>query len=124
MSTEPRIVDLNQLPWQAHPTLAGVHTRIVENRATHGQADVMAGQIAVGGTIPWHVHAEASETAIVLQGKGTIQYTQSKTDADSAPSVEITQGTIVTLHAGWWHCVNNTGDEPMILYAFHTPPTF
>ena len=124
MSAEPRIVDLNQLPWQAHPTLAGVQTRILETAATHGQADVMVGQIAVGGSIPWHVHANASETAYVLQGKGVFLYVEAQADTDSAPSVEVAQGMMMTVHAGWWHAVRNTGDEPLILYAFHTPPTF
>jgi len=124
MSAEPRIVDLNQLPWQAHPTLAGVQTQIIETATTHGQSDVLMGQIAPAGGIPWHVHPDASETAYVVQGTGTFLYAPSQAETDSAVSVPIARGTVLTVHAGWWHAVNNTGDEPMLLYAFHTPPTF
>ena len=124
MSAEPRIVDLNQLSWQAHPTIVGVQTKIIETAATHGQADVLMGQVAVGGTIGWHVHLEASETILVLQGKGVLLYTQSPDEKENAQRLEIAQGIVLTVYAGWWHAVQNTGDEPIMLYGFHTPPTF
>src|SRR5947207_14708444 len=76
-------VNLEQIPWQPHPTIPGVLTKIFENRASPPYADVMLAQVAVGGAIPWHVHENASETAYVLQGEGTLIYARDKSQIET-----------------------------------------
>ncbi|MBZ0289744.1 MAG: cupin domain-containing protein, partial [Anaerolineae bacterium] len=78
--------------------------------------------VAVGGEIPWHVHETASETAYVLVGQGLLKYAQHDKN-NPVSEVFIKAGVALTIPGGWWHTVLNTGDVPLELFAFHTPPT-
>lgn len=118
------IMQLEGVSWQPHPTIEGVLTRVFENRASHPLCDVLMGQIAPGGKIPWHIHDAASETAYVIQGHGTIFYTLDNTQFEASERGELAPGVAITVAQQVWHSVLNTGNEPMILFAFHTPPTF
>lgn len=117
------LVQLQDVPWQAHPTIAGVMTKVVENRASLPQADALLAQVAPGGAIPWHVHEVASETVYVVQGEGVILCAPAKDETQSALEAPIAQGSALTVRAGVWHSVVNRGKEPIILFAFHVPPT-
>jgi mannose-6-phosphate isomerase-like protein (cupin superfamily) len=120
---EPRVQNLPLLEWQPHPTLQGVMTKVLENRATHGLADVLVAQVAPGGEIPWHVHENASETAYVLSGEGVIQYAPAD-DRDHPVTIDLKVAAVLTIPPTWWHRVYNSGETPLELFAFHTPPTF
>ena len=54
-----------------------------------------------------HLHRNADEFFIVLQGRGEIY-----TDGGSAPS---SKGDVVWTPRGRWHGFNNTGDEDVVL---------
>jgi quercetin dioxygenase-like cupin family protein len=121
---ELHITDLAQVDWQPHPTIPGVLTKIFENRASHDHADVLLVNIAAGGVIPWHVHESASETAYVLRGSGKLLSTRDSSQLDSAAETRFAEGIATTIPAGLWHSVQNSGDEPLLVFAFHTPATF
>jgi mannose-6-phosphate isomerase-like protein (cupin superfamily) len=118
------IVDLTQMPWQPHPTIAGVLTKIFENRASHHHADVLLVKIAAGGAIPWHVHENASETAYVLSGNAKLICARNANQFDTAVESKFAEGIATTIPVGMWHSVQNSGDEPLLAFAFHTPATF
>src|SRR5215831_20727555 len=114
------IVQFADIPWQAHPTIAGVLTKVFENRDSHGLCDALLAQVAPGGKIPWHVHETASETAYVVQGTGTILCAPAQGQVDNCQQTALTPSTALTVRSGVWHSVLNTGDEPLIMFAFHT----
>ncbi len=58
-----RVIDLEELPWQPHPTIGTIMTRVVETAATHPQADVLVANVAPSGAIPWHVHEHSQSTS-------------------------------------------------------------
>lgn len=118
------LIDLPNIPWQPHPTLAGVLTKVVENRASHPLADVLLAQVLPGGSIPWHVHEQASETVYLVQGTGCILYAPAPDQLQTPSEAVLSTGAALTVQAGVWHSVVNSGAEPLILFAFHTPPTF
>jgi mannose-6-phosphate isomerase-like protein (cupin superfamily) len=122
MMNRPRIEDMSRSGWQPHPTIEGVLTKVFENRATHALADVLMARVEVSGAIPWHVHDQASETAYILSGAGILKYRQDE-DGDLNVEAPLRTGVVLTIPAGWWHQVLNTGDRPLELFAFHTPPT-
>jgi mannose-6-phosphate isomerase-like protein (cupin superfamily) len=120
---QPRIFNVETMEWQPHPRIAGVSTKIFENQATHPHADAFIGQVLPGGEIPWHVHESALETAYVVQGRGRLRCAQTNGGEVTAES-PLSVGTVMTVPIGLWHTVLNTGDEPLLLFAFHTPPIF
>jgi mannose-6-phosphate isomerase-like protein (cupin superfamily) len=113
---------LEDLPWQPHPTIAGVLTKVFEGCAQNPLADALLAQVAPQGTIPWHVHEKASETAYIVAGNGVLLYAP---DAEHLQPLEavVSVGCAFTVQAGVWHSVQNREREPLILFAFHTPPT-
>jgi mannose-6-phosphate isomerase-like protein (cupin superfamily) len=118
------LAQLQDVPWQPHPTIAGVLTKIFENKAGNPQADVLLAQVAPDGKIPWHVHESARETAYVIQGQGVILCAPDQAAQPAAQESPLTPGCALTVQAGTWHSVLNTAQEPLILFAFHVPPTF
>lgn len=119
----PHIQDMNHIEWGLHPTITGVLTRVFENRASGNHADVLLAHVEVGGEIPWHVHAEARETAYVLVGQGVLKFAQTET-RESPVETPLHVGVALTIPSGWWHTLVNTADVPLELFAFHMPPTF
>ena len=114
---------LQDVPWQAHPTIAGVMTKVFENKESLLYADALLAQVAPGGKIPWHVHDAASETAYVVQGEGVVLYAPDQDHLQTPLESAIGPGSALTVRAGVWHSVLNRGTEPLTLFAFHVPPT-
>jgi len=58
----------------------------------------------------------------VLAGEGILKYAEpDKRDSPSEANLKV--GVALTIPSGWWHSVLNTGEMPLELFAFHTPPT-
>jgi mannose-6-phosphate isomerase-like protein (cupin superfamily) len=118
------MIDANAINWQEHPTISGVQTRIIESAAsTQGQCDVLMGRVDPQGSIPWHVHQGAQETALVIEGEGVLLYSPTPS-LESQRKLDLRPGHVVTIPAGYWHSVLNMGAGPLLLYAFHAPATF
>ena len=120
-----RVMQFQDVPWQAHPTITGVMTKVFENRDTQPLCDALLAQVFPGGKIPWHVHAAESETAYVVQGTGTLLCAPENTQSalDNCQRADLVPAMALTVRSGVWHSVLNSGDAPLILFAFHTPPT-
>ena len=121
---QPHIVNMESVPWNPHPTIKGVQSKIFENAASLPLADVLLANVVPGGIIPWHVHPNATETAYVVRGKGRLLWAASEEKRDEGGSAELVPGIALTVPIALWHSVVNDSDEPLILFAFHTPPTF
>jgi mannose-6-phosphate isomerase-like protein (cupin superfamily) len=120
---QPHFQDMNQVEWQAHPTLQGVMTKVFENHLHNPLVDVLIAKVAVSGEIPWHVHDQASETAFVLTGQGILKYA-APDQHDTVTEVPLHPGVALTIPSGWRHMVVNVGAIPLELFALHSPPTF
>lgn len=119
----PHLQDMNQVAWQAHPTLQGVMTKVFENHQHNPLVDVLIAKVAVSGEIPWHVHDHASETAYVLIGQGILKYA-APDQRDTVTEAPLYAGVALTIPSGWWHMVVNVGATPLELFALHSSPTF
>lgn len=121
--TTPKVLHLDDIAWQPHPVIPGIQTRVFQNAASLPEANVLLARVEPGGAIPWHVHEISGETAYVVAGAGVIQYapTDDQTQSEESP---LRAGAALTMPSGWWHTVINTGDVPLLLFAFHSPPIF
>jgi mannose-6-phosphate isomerase-like protein (cupin superfamily) len=120
---QPHIQDMEQVEWQAHPTLQGVVTKVFENHLRNPLVDVLIARVAVSSEIPWHVHDQASETAYVLTGQGVLKYA-APDQRDTVFESYLQAGVALTIPCSWWHTVLNVGTIPLELFALHSPPTF
>ena len=114
----PFTINFDELPWQAHPTIAGIETKFFQNEAAFAPRDVLVATVTENGEIPWHVHATDSELAYVLQGSGTLSYAP---DESHEPSFEIAlhAGAAIVVPPTVWHRVLNMGAEDLLIFAIH-----
>lgn len=112
---KPRLFNINQMEWVESAQFPGVQIKTLETRATHPAASVILVRVAVGGVIHRHVHAQETETAYVLAGRGTITLGDEETFLET--------GAGVTIPPGLPHSLRNSGDAPIELIAMHIPPT-
>jgi quercetin dioxygenase-like cupin family protein len=111
---EVHFLSTHDIAFKQDDRFPGIKTKLLETRQTHAHASVIIAQVAPGGEIPRHIHAAESETAYVLSGRGKLI-----TD-DGDYTFE--PGVMVTIPPGLAHGVMNDGDEPLEVFAFHTPP--
>jgi mannose-6-phosphate isomerase-like protein (cupin superfamily) len=116
----PVTIDLDDIPWQPHPTIPGIDVRAFQNEADFSPTDILIARVAAGGEIPWHVHDSETEIAYVLQGTGRLYSAESEA-RDPAAESPMLSGQAVIIPPGLWHCVHNTGAEELIILALHTP---
>lgn len=111
---EPNLVRVNEVAWEPHPRFSALQVKVLESKATHPHASVMMVQVEPGGIIPEHSHAVEIETAYVMAGQGVLTV-----DGKDYP---FEAGINASVPVGAVHSVQNTGPEPMLIYAVHTPP--
>ena len=75
--------------------------------------------IPVGESIGLETHPDTDQFLRLDAGKGRVTMGPSEDDLDFQQDVE--DGWCITVPAGTWHDVINTGDEPMQLYAIYAP---
>ncbi len=110
-----RRLDTTTLEYSEDTRFPGIAIKLLETRATHPTSSVIIARVAVGGEIAEHVHPAETETAYVLSGDGVLHTAEG--DYHFAP------GVLVTIPPGVVHRLVNTGDVPLEVFAFHTPPT-
>ena len=81
------------------------------------QVTVMS--IPVGESIGLENHPETDQFLRLDAGRGRVVMGPSREDLPFSQDVE--DGWAVTVPAGTWHDIINTGDEPMQLYAIYAP---
>ena len=81
------------------------------------QVTVMS--IPVGESIGLETHPETDQFLRLDAGRGRVVMGPSREDLPFSQDVE--DGWAVTVPAGTWHDIINTGDEPMQLYAIYAP---
>jgi len=110
-------IDFEQIAWQAHPTLAGIMTRFTAVDVMGNPAiDSLIARVDVGGSIPWHIHEITCELAYVIAGQGL--YHERTPEGDQAHSLQM--GFALFIAPAIWHAIENTGSEPMLIFAVHT----
>lgn len=113
--TRIRSIDTNTFAYSIDTRFPTISIKLLETRETHAHASVIMAQVQPGAEIPRHVHAAEVETAFVLSGTGKLM---SATD-----EIHFSMGVLATIPAGVEHWVINDGDQPLVIFAFHTPPT-
>ena len=83
----------------------------------HLQVTLMS--IEPGGAIGLEVHHGTDQFLRIDAGKGRAKMGPSKDDLSFQQDVE--DGWSIQVPAGTWHDVENTGDEPLRLYAIYAP---
>jgi quercetin dioxygenase-like cupin family protein len=110
----PNYRRVDDVTWEAHPRFQALQVKVLEAKATHPHASIMLVKVAAGGEIPEHVHEVETETAYVLSGKAELH-------VDGA-AYAFEAGVNVSIPPGARHSVVNGNDEPLMIYAMHTPP--
>ena len=110
----PNIVTIEAVAWEPHPRFAALQVKVLESKATHPHASVMLVKVEMGGVIPEHIHAIETETAHMLAGQAVLMV--------DGQDYAFVAGTNVSIPCGASHSVRNTGAEPLLIYALHTPP--
>jgi mannose-6-phosphate isomerase-like protein (cupin superfamily) len=75
--------------------------------------------IPVGESVGLEAHPETDQFLRLDAGQGRVVMGPTKDDLTFEKEVE--DGWAITVPAGMWHDVINTGDEPMRLYAVYAP---
>lgn len=75
--------------------------------------------IPPGESIGLEQHPETDQFLRLDAGQGTCVMGPTKDELDFEQ--EVSDGWAITVPAGTWHDVRNTGDEPMRLYAIYAP---
>lgn len=75
--------------------------------------------IPVGESIGLETHPDTDQFLRLDAGKGRVTMGPSEDDLSFTQDVE--DGWCVTVPAGTWHDIINTGDEPMQVYAIYAP---
>ena len=98
-------------------TKDNAHYRSVAWTGKYLQVTLMS--IEPGQSIGLEAHPDTDQFLRVDAGKGRCQMGPSKDQLDFEQEVE--DGWAITVPAGVWHDVVNTGDEPLRLYAIYAP---
>ena len=104
----------SDVAWEAHPRFQALQVKVLESKATHPHASVMLVKVEPGGVIPEHTHPIETETAYVLSGTAVLHV-----DGAAYP---FEAGVNASIPPGAKHSVVNGNDEPLMIYAVHTPP--
>lgn len=106
------------------PNAFDIETATVENAAyrhvawtgKHLQVTLMS--IEPGDSIGLEVHKGTDQFLRIDQGKGVAKMGPTK---DDLTETEVSDGWSIQVPEGTWHDVENTGDEPLRLYAIYAP---
>jgi mannose-6-phosphate isomerase-like protein (cupin superfamily) len=107
------------------PNAFDIETATTENTAyrtvawsgTYLQVTLMS--IPVGGSIGLEAHPRTDQFLRLDAGRGRVKMGPSEDDLSYEQ--DVTDGWSIQVPAGTWHDVENTGDEPMRLYAVYAP---
>lgn len=107
-----------------NPNVFDIETATVENGAyrhvawtgKHLQVTLMS--IEPGDSIGLEVHKGTDQFLRIDQGKGVAKMGPTK---DDLTETEVGDGWSIQVPEGTWHDVENTGDEPLRLYAIYAP---
>ena len=123
MTDQLRYFNSDQMAWQPHPAVRTIMIKVYESRASQFGYDAVLVQVQPGNRIDWHYHAEASETIYIVQGEGQIFGAVDERQQNSTPGLNLAPGVVVTVPVALRHAVTNIGNEPLIIFAFHSPAT-
>ncbi|PJF41580.1 MAG: cupin domain-containing protein [Chloroflexi bacterium] len=115
---EPVVVDFDEMPWEAHPTIAGIHIKMTPHDRAYSPDDILIARVEGGGEIPWHVHEGQSEIVYVLQGTGVLYCAESQ-DLNAISKYSLKPGLAAVVPPDVWHRVENTDTIEMLLFASH-----
>lgn len=107
-------VDARALEWHEHDRIPGISFKVLLTKADNAFANVNMVRVPVDGIVSRHHHPNEIETVYVLSGAGVL--TLGETD------VPFETGHIVAIPIGVEHALQNTGDTPIELLTFFTPP--
>lgn len=98
-------------------TIANPNYRTVAWTGKYLQVTLMS--IPVGESIGLEVHPETDQFIRIDQGTGRCVMGLTKDNLEFVEPVE--DGSAVQVPAGYWHDIENTGDEPLKLYTVYAP---
>ena len=116
------LFNLSTTEWADHPTLPGLKIKGLEGRATHPHLSFMLVRVATGGVIPRHAHDAATETVLIVSGRGELCLGVDENGV-AAEVTPLAPGIGGSVPPGLYHSVYNRGEEPLEILAIHTPPT-
>lgn len=108
---EPHVFDIEKA------TVGNTNYRAVAWTGRYLQVTLMS--IPVGESIGLEVHPETDQFLRIDAGTGRCVMGPAKDDLTF--SEDVSDGWSIQVPAGMWHDVENTGEEPLRLYAIYAP---
>ena len=114
IQNNPAPVDSTTLAWEEHPRIKNVFMKTLLTSADNSLANISLVKVPVGGAVTRHHHPKEVETVYVLRGQSTLVLGQTE--------ISFNAGQVVAIPSGLEHELINTGNEPVELIVFFTPP--
>ena len=118
-STEPKVINVEELPWHDAKGLPGMaghafgHRELLHDSNYTTAYSVSMARFAPGATAKRHIE-KWNHTLFIMHGTGIIEI-----DGHTWP---VTPGTLIKVKAGEWHSLSNTGSDDMTMLVIYDPP--
>lgn len=105
--------DMNDVPWDDHPTVPDVSVQKMITQAQFGpdSPSIITVRIPVGVEVPEHIHENSEDILCILSGKATMW-------VDGIGNIELYQGVVVRVPRGTRHRIFAVTDTLMIYDVF------
>ncbi|MBN2397705.1 MAG: cupin domain-containing protein [Deltaproteobacteria bacterium] len=109
--------DMNDLPWENHPTVPNVSIQKMITRAQFGpeSPSILTVRIPAGVEVPEHVHENSEDILCILSGKATMW-------VDGTGKIALYRGVVVRVPRNTRHRIYDV-TETLLIYDVFSPGT-
>jgi len=105
--------DVNNLPWEKHPTVRDVSIQKVITQARFGSESpsILMVKIPSGVEVPEHIHERSEDILCILSGRGTMWI-------DGIGDIAMHQGVVIRVPRNTRHRIFDVTDDLLVYDVF------